>query len=375
MRTSNVIPAPVGGPNQRVDANAAAFFPFFVSAANANNALVGGIQQRLVAAGLPAANAAALAGQIVTNLAAARPTAAQVGTVLRAFNPTSAAATPSVPFPRVVDPSFAAGEAPLRPNFVNNYEAGYKGIFADKLRLAVDGWYQERFNFITPAQLISPTVFADPATLGAYIATQVAQTAAPSIGAAGAAALGAGVAQTVVPSLAAVPLGNVVPEGRRFQRNDVIFAYRNVDETIKLWGSDMAVDLLVTPRVTLAGTYSFVNRGVFGRVPGGNNEPLRLNSPRHKGSFGVQYDNPLNGWGGEVRYRYYDAFRVNSAVYLGDVPTNNFVDLNVTKGTTLAGRRARVSLNVQNLFDNRRPTFIGTPDLGRLLVTRVSYTL
>jgi iron complex outermembrane receptor protein len=178
-----------------------------------------------------------------------------------------------------------------------------------------------------------------------------------------------------VPGLAAVPLGNVVPEGRRFQRNDVIFAYRNVDETIKLWGSDMAVDLLVTPRVTLAGTYSFVNRGVFGRVPGGNNEPLRLNAPRHKGSFGVQYDNPLNGWGGEVRYRYYDAFRVNSAVYLGDVPTNNFVDLNVTKGTTLAGRRARVSLNVQNLFDNRRPTFIGTPDLGRLLVTRVSYTL
>jgi hypothetical protein len=169
MRTSNVIPGAVGGPNQRVDANAAPFFPFFVGAANQNNALVGGIQQRSWRRA-PGRERAALAGQIVTNLAAARPTAAQVGTVLRAFNPTSAAATPSVPFPRVVDPSFAAGEAPLRPNFVNNYEAGYKGIFADKLRLAVDGWYQERFNFITPAQLISPTVFADPATLGAYIA-------------------------------------------------------------------------------------------------------------------------------------------------------------------------------------------------------------
>jgi iron complex outermembrane receptor protein len=190
MRTTNVIPAAVGGPNQRVDANAATFFPFFVGAANSNNALVTGVTQRLVAAGLPAANAQALAVQIVTNLAAARPTATQVGTVLRTFNPTSAAATPSVPFPRVVDPSFAADEQPLKPNFVNNYEAGYKGIFADKFRLAVDGWYQQRFNFITPAQLISPTVFADPATLGSYIAGQVAQTAAPSIGAANAAALG-----------------------------------------------------------------------------------------------------------------------------------------------------------------------------------------
>ena len=375
MRTTNVIPAAVGGPNQRVDANAATFFPFFVGAANSNNALVTGVTQRLVAAGLPAANAQALAVQIVTNLAAARPTATQVGTVLRTFNPTSAAATPSVPFPRVVDPSFAADEQPLKPNFVNNYEAGYKGIFADKFRLAVDGWYQQRFNFITPAQLISPTVFADPTTLGSYIAGQVAQTAAPSIGAANAAALGAGVAQTVVPGLAAVPLGNVVPEGRRFQRNDVIFAYRNVEETIALWGSDVALDYLLTPRLTVAGTFSFVNRGEFGEIPGGNNEPLRLNAPRHKGSVGLQYDSPINGWGGEVRYRYTDAFRVNSAVYLGDVPTNNFVDFNLSKAMLLGGRRARVSLNAQNVLNNRRPTFIGTPAIGRLVVTRVAYTI
>jgi iron complex outermembrane receptor protein len=376
MRTSNVIPALVGGPNQRVDANAAPFFPFFVGAANQNNALVAGIQQRLVAAGLPAQNAAALAGQIVTNLAAARPTAAQVGTVLPHLQPDHRGrhAVGAVPHGRWA-PRSPRDEAPLEPNYVNNYEAGYKAIIADKFRIAVDAWYQQRFNFITPAQLISPTVFAEPTTLGTYIATQVAQTAAPTIGAQNAAALGQGVAQTVVPGLAAVPLGNVVPDGRRFQRNDVIFAYRNVDETINLWGSDLAMDYLITPRVTVASTVSFVNRGAFPGVPGGNGESLQLNAPRHKASLGLQYDSPLNGWAGELRYRYYDAFRVNSAVYLGDVPTNNFVDLNVSKAATLNGRRARISLNAQNVLNNRRPTFIGTPAIGRLLVTRVSYTL
>lgn len=375
MRTSNLVPTAFGGPNQRTDANAAAFFPLYIGLANTGNALVTGIQQQLVAAGLPAASAATLAGRIVSNLAAARPTAAQVGTVLRTFNPTTAAASPSVPFPTVVQPAFAADESPLKPNYVNNYEAGYKGIFANKLRVTVDGWYQQRFNFITSAQVISPTVFGDPTTLGTFIAQNIAATAAPVIGAAGAAALGAGIAGSVVPRVAVVPLGNVVPEGNRFQRNDVIFSYRNVNKTIQLYGTDVAADYLLTPRLTLAGTYSYVSDTQFPSVPGGNNEPLRLNSPQHKASAGLQYDSPVNGWSGEVRYRYYDAFRVNSAVYLGNVPTNNFVDLTLSKAVTLNARRARFSLNATNVFNNRRPTFIGTPSIGRLVVTRVSYTL
>ena len=380
MRTSNLVPAALGGPNQRVDANAATFFPLYVGLANTNNALVSGIQAQLVAAGVPAPNAAALAGQIVTNLAAARPTAAQVGTVLRVFNAATAAQTPSVPFPRALTTldsanAFVRDERPLEPNYVNNFEAGYKGIFANKFRVTVDVWYQQRYNFVTSAQVVSPTVFGDPASLGAFIAQNIAATAAPVIGAAGAAALGQGVASSVVPRVAVVPLGNVLPEGRRYQRNDVVYTYRNVDQRVELAGTDVAADYLIAPRVTVAGTYSYVSKGDFPEVDGGNSEPLRLNSPQHKASAALQYDSPVNGWSGEVRYRYADAFRVNSAVYLGDVPTNNFVDLSVSKALTLNGRRARLSVNATNVFDNRRPTFIGTPDIGRLVVTRVSYTI
>lgn len=376
MRTSNAVPAALGGPNNRVDANAATFFPLYIGLANgSNNALVTRVAQGLQQAGVPAANAAALAVQVVTNLANARPTAAQVGTVLRAFNPTAAAANPANAFATIVQPSFARDEAPLKPNYVNSFEAGYKGIFANKVRLTVDAWYQQRFNFITPAQNIAPTVFGDPTTLGSFIAGNVAQTLAPSIGAAGATAFASAFAQGLVPQIAGLPLGNVVPEGARYQRNDIIFSYRNVDQRINLAGTDIAADYLLTPRLTLAGTYSFVNRGDFPAVDGGNSEPLRLNSPQHKASAALQYDNVVNGWAGELRYRYADAFRVNSAVFLGNVPTNNFVDVGVSKAVPINGKRARLSVNATNVFDNKRPTFIGTPDIGRLVVTRVSYTL
>jgi iron complex outermembrane receptor protein len=118
-----------------------------------------------------------------------------------------------------------------------------------------------------------------------------------------------------------------------------------------------------------------VNKADFPEVDGGNGEPLRLNAPQHKGSAALQYDSPVNGWAGELRYRYTNTFRVNSAVYLGNVPTNNFVDLSVSKAVPINGRRARLSVNATNVLDNRRPTFIGTPAIGRLVVTRVQYTL
>ena len=57
--------------------------------------------------------------------------------------------------------------APLKASFVNNFELGYKGIIGDRLRIAVDGWYQRRENFATPAVNFTPNVLLDPTTLRA----------------------------------------------------------------------------------------------------------------------------------------------------------------------------------------------------------------
>jgi outer membrane receptor for ferrienterochelin and colicins len=375
MRTTNIVPvvAPLGipGPNAAMDANAALLYPMFIAAGAQN--IGAGITQQLVGAGVPLAQAQALAGNTVNRLLAARPTAAQVGTVLRAFSPSSAAAGGS-PFPAVWDPSDVRNEEPLKPSFVNSYEVGYKGILRNRFGMTVDGWFQQRINFVSPAQLITPNVFIDPQSLAAFVAGQVIAELAPAIGQAGATALGTAIGTNVATSAAVAPIGTVTPEGPLYQRPDVVFSYRTVDRTIDVWGADFGGQYYVTDRFTLSGTYSYVSDGEFPDIPGGNDTSLVLNAPQHKASVSTRYQHP-RGWGGEVRGRYNDAFMVNSAVYLGQVPVNAFLDasLNYRRAMT-AGRSVLWSISAMNLLDNRVPSFIGVPDIGRLVTTRITYS-
>ena len=38
------------------------------------------------------------------------------------------------------------------------------------------------------------------------------------------------------------------------------------------------------------------------------------------------------------------------------------------------GKGVMFSINVQNIFDNKVPTFVGVPALGRLALSKLSYT-
>jgi outer membrane receptor for ferrienterochelin and colicins len=104
----------------------------------------------------PAQQAAILAA-----LQGLAPTNAQVGGVLRNLG---APGTPVVPFSAVTD------FAPLGANFSNTWELGYKGLFNERLRIAVDLWYQIRPAEPTTQVInIDDAVFMDPATLGAFL--------------------------------------------------------------------------------------------------------------------------------------------------------------------------------------------------------------
>lgn len=112
---------------------------------------------------LTQAQADAMAGAAVARMVTLNPTAAQAGTTLRLLVPGSA--TPFQPY--------ATDEvrdiAPLKASYVNNYEVGYKGIIGDRLRVAVDGWYQRRENFVTAALNFTPNVFVGASQAAALI--------------------------------------------------------------------------------------------------------------------------------------------------------------------------------------------------------------
>jgi outer membrane receptor protein involved in Fe transport len=50
------------------------------------------------------------------------------------------------------------------------------------------------------------------------------------------------------------------------------------------------------------------------------------------------------------------------------------LDLQGTWRPPVGARNMLISLNVQNLFNKHYATFVGVPNLGRLVLTKLSYT-
>ncbi len=92
----------------------------------------------------------------------------------------------------------------------------------------------------------------------------------------------------------------------------------------------------------------------------------------------------------ELRARYQNTFRVNSAVFVTgqdltapdgskyqyqQPPTATFVDAQVSwKLPFDVASGALLSINATNLLDNKVPMFAGVPAIGRLVMTRLQFT-
>ena len=351
-------------PNAQGDANAAAYY----------RAALAAVKPRLPSS---------LNGIVQILDASPGPTGAQVATVLR--NLTSPTST--------VSPTSLTDIEPLKASFVNNYEVGYRGILGRRGSLAVNGWYQQRINFVTPAQIVTPSAFMDPTTLGQFLATTIYNgLRAQGMSDAQAQATVAQTAPAITGAIAQIPVGTITFDNARLANNsDILFTYKNVDKTITLFGGDLAFEQAITDRFSMAGTYSWVSKTRFDDVDGGAGQPLRTNAPQHRASLTTAWDDARRGVRFELRGRYSDAFAVNSGVYATGVsypkpgtagtytypgvPASTLIDAGFTFRPSWARGNASWSLNATNLLNTPAPTFIGVPAIGRLIMTRLSYTL
>jgi iron complex outermembrane receptor protein len=354
--------SPFTGPNP-VAANASAMVPGIMAA---NGAALAG---SLAALGLPAPQIA----NIRAALQGLAPTNAQVQGVLRNL---LAPGTPVVPWSNPVDLSA------LGANFSNTWEIGYKGVFANKFRLAVDFWYQVRpAEPTTQVVNADDAVFLDPTTLGSYLGAQM-----------GGVLVANGVPAPAVPtvitgwvtSLAQLPGGLLNFDSPLYDKNYLVFTYQNAVGQVDVRGIDFAFDYLLSDIYTIAATYSNLNRNVWEKAAGASvANPLAANAAKHRATLAFRFDDQVRGMSGEIRGRYADAFPVNSGVFnsygvgtpirYDQVPVNAFIDAGFSMRLPFA-TNVRWSLNAQNLLDNAVPTFVGVPDVGRMITTRVQYS-
>ncbi len=287
------------------------------------------------------------------------PTTAQVGTQLRVLNPTSGTFAD-------VAPTDVRDVIPIESTITNSLEIGYKAILGGRARIAIDGWWQRKENFVGPLIVETPNVFLDRDQTIAYLT--------PFLGPAGATAIGtamAGLSNAPSAATTGVPLGTIVPDGPLNNAPDIMLTYRNFGD-VDVYGADFAAEVALDDKFSLAGSYSLVSDDFFSKDEVGGVSDIALNAAKNKGSFTARFRNTRTGWSAEARVRGVAGFPVNSGVYVGE--TGGYVVTDAQVAYRFAQSKAMISVNAQNLFDRGYRTFVGVPEIGRLVVSKFSYT-
>ncbi|HEX9581813.1 MAG TPA: TonB-dependent receptor [Gemmatimonadales bacterium] len=310
------------------------------------------------------------------------PTPAEVTTQLRTLDPTAGVFN-DVAGTAVTDVS------QMQPEITQVFEVGYKGILGDKVRLSLDGWLEKKKNFIGPLIVESPNVFLDLTTLAGYLTanypaalvaqgltpTQAGQVAAaliPTI-AGGAAGLSGSATAT------GVPLGTVVPDHALTGTADMFLTYRNFGN-VDLWGADLAIDYIITDQWSVGGTYSHVSDDYFAAADVNGPTDVALNASKAKASAVVKFrQGGTQGFSGEARVRYTKGFPVNSGVYVSPLSGSTRTAIN---NYTVADAQLSyrfdfgllAAVTAQNLLNQNYAAFVGVPQLGRVVLTKLQYS-
>lgn len=303
---------------------------------------------------------------------------------LSILNPSTGAFTPV---------SDVSNVSPLEQTTTQTAELGYKGIFNNRLLVAVDGYYTRKENFVGPLLVETPfvTVPGLLADLQAAISSGISgnDTAIPEFGGAtlaqvlgslgldadGLAQLLVGVASSQLPD-AATPIAVVQPTentGELGSVPEVLLTYRNYG-VVEFFGLDASFEFLATDYVSVFGNVSLVSDNFF------DNEEIdeenvdlsvALNAPRFKSRLGANYRKP-GGLSANISARYTEGFAVRSGPYVGKVEDYFLLDLGAGYDLSDAVQGLRIDALVQNVLNNKHRQFFGAPELGTQVLARLT---
>ncbi len=267
--------------------------------------------------------------------------------------------------------------AALKPTTYNTFEMGYKGIVNEKLLLSFDLYLTEAQDFVGPLVVETPNAFINGANMAAYLTQYfTAVLLQQGLPLAAAQATAQQIGTNVGTSLGGLPLGVVTPN-EALSRDAVILTYRNFG-TVNFYGIDLGFDYLLNDSFRLMGNYSYMSKDKWLAIDNNPDLNVFLNAPQNKFSLGLNYDNRQSKWDGGVKFRYIDGFPIQSGIYTtfnsttGQFDTiDSYYSLDVNMGYNIT-KGVRASFNVNNLTNNKKPQFAGTPDIGIFAVGGVS---
>jgi len=319
------------------------------------------------------------ADTILSYIGAITPATVQnVNNTLMTLNPDDQAFQPS-------SVSDIADIERLKPTITQTLELGYKGVFGDRVRFSVDVYRTEKKNFIGYLTVETPNVFLDPQSLSQYLAQSIQDSldanstyydslalidnpGTPGTNGDGDGTVADELSAFFTTGAASLPFGTVTPM-EALDPTAILVTYRNFGD-ISYYGTDLSVAWHIHRSWNLGAAYSYISKNFFEKSPGQVHD-IYLNSPRHKAGLSLQYINRQWGLDAMARYRFVDAFDMDSPFFGKSIKAYQLVDVTAAVGFVYG---TRLVLTVQNIFDNRHVEFIGGPEIGRLAILRLSRT-
>ncbi len=283
----------------------------------------------------------------------------------------------------------------VESSITQTVEIGYKGLLAkDKLFVTVDGYMTAISNFVTPLTNVAPSMIFDPGQLiaslgpnapGGLLHDNLANFASssPSLFATLVGGLDGGFGgqadgdiyeefiNIVVGANSQLTLGTVAPNDTLVGA-DAILTYRNLDDVVRVFGTDVALTYLINSDASVSGSFSWVNRDSI-VVEGAAGGYIALNAPKYKFSLGYDHRLPKSGLTFGGTFRWNAGFPANSAIYIGRVNPYNVLDLRVSYQPNFSPN-SRFILDMSNALGIEYRTFPGAPLIGRLTMLKLQHT-
>ncbi|MCG8469613.1 MAG: TonB-dependent receptor [Gemmatimonadetes bacterium] len=301
------------------------------------------------------------------------PSDAQVGILPLLLDPgvatggTPPAGCVAAPFCSLVDLATLQDVPRLKPTITNTLELGYKGLVGSRTLIGINGWWSRINDFTSALRLASPNLFLNGQEVGAYLGQAFAGlvgTAFPD------AATAQATAAQLAGTIAQIPLGTVTPVSVGGTTSGMAFVYENLG-TVDVFGAEVTANFVLSDRFELAANLSVVDKNEF-ESSGPRPEIIPLNAPTVKGTAALTYRDDEAGVNGGLRFRALNGFPANSGVYIGDVESYEVLDAGF--GFRVPGwQDLWFQFDVQNVFDTQYQTFVGAPELGRMILARLRY--
>ncbi|MEX2364220.1 MAG: TonB-dependent receptor, partial [Balneolaceae bacterium] len=216
---------------------------------------------------------------------------------------------------------------PVKPEQIQAYEVGYKGLIGGKLFIDAAYYYNIYDDFITQIR--------------------VRKASGPFTGGAG--------DQAVLGSLLSGDFNNT------FQ------IYTNIDNTVRAHGAVFGFDYSLSQGYKLGFNYNF-NKLIDGLEDEFQND---FNTPEHKVNVSLANRNVINNLGFNIAYRWQDAFRWESSFAFADIEAVSTVDAQVSY--LLSDYNAILKVGGSNLLNEQYTLSGGGPNMGAIYYVSLTF--